>query len=131
MRVLLLVGCICGLNVGCQAFSLTESYCDLIDHVNDRYPTPVDDCYHVELDLQRIGRRDWCQSPWTGMCRRACRSHPPYPQDVLERPKHVIPGLPSASVGDAATSLDGGLEGEQMPAEGYVPPVPAPAAEPL
>ena len=55
MRIAAMLITSCLLSVGCQTMSLTEKYCDCIDRINDRYPTPIDDCYHVEFDLQRIG----------------------------------------------------------------------------
>lgn len=46
---------------GCQCCGVTERYADLIDDVSDCKPT-LDRFYHAELDLNRIGKPDWCRS---------------------------------------------------------------------
>ena len=133
MRVAVMLIITSTLSVGCQAMKYTEKYCDCIDGINDSYPTPIDDCYHVELDLQRIGRRDWCASDYTGWCRRACRVHPPYPIEVRKRPSYSTQGaIPTPAPGEPGRlTPDNAYEESVNPdLELTVPPPPAPGVDP-
>jgi len=64
---------------GCQCCACTEHLGDVADLVSSR------ECrgeyfYHPELDLTRIGRRDWCQSRinrWLCPCRCNCEADCP------------------------------------------------------
>lgn len=61
---------------GCQCSPLTAKYADLIDDISDQ-PFRLDPLYIPALDVNRIGRPDWCQCPlnrlWCGYgCRNCC-----------------------------------------------------------
>jgi len=62
MKIPVLASMLAGLLTGCQCCSLSEPYADLIDNVSDQKIT-LDALYNPELDLQRIGKPDWCRSP--------------------------------------------------------------------
>lgn len=124
MKPLLPAFILCASLIGCQTCDWTESYCDHIDVENDLHPTCGDDLYHPSLDLTRIGRRDWCQTRMGGLFRRACRAHPPYPQEVYQYPDYGL----AASVVQPERHATGDYD-PAAPDDG-LPPAPAPLLEP-
>jgi len=61
MRIPVLIAFVALFLTGCQCCRLSEPYADLIDDISDR-PVTLDALYNPELDLQRIGKPDWCRS---------------------------------------------------------------------
>lgn len=68
------IGLVCLIGAsGCQCCALFDCYADVIDHVSESSPR-FDCLYHPSLDLNRIGKPDWCQCPVNRLlCHRACR----------------------------------------------------------
>jgi hypothetical protein len=125
MRIPVLSAIVAGLLTGCQCCSLSEPYADLIDNVSDQKLT-LDALYNPELDLQRIGKPDWCRSPlnrWLCRGRDCCSGgqggydpHCGWPQGAAAHPSRPaeLPLVPAA---------------ESKPDESQIPPEPS-APEP-
>lgn len=77
LKLLLLSG-LAGLT-GCQCCALTEHYACLIDRISD-HEHAKERFYHPELDLNRIGRPDWCSCRLNRLlCPCACSRVRPLP----------------------------------------------------
>lgn len=75
-RLLVVVACLFAavLLSGCQCSPLTAKYADVIDDIND-HPFQMDPLYVPTLDVNRIGRPDWCQSRLNRLwCSFGCRN---------------------------------------------------------
>jgi len=76
--LLVLAGVCVGLS-GCQCCALTEHYASLIDCISD-HEHAMERFYHPELDLNRIGRPDWCRCPLNrALCPCVCDRIRPAP----------------------------------------------------
>ena len=116
--------------VGCQCIPLTEHYCDVIDEIND-HECCGERLYYAPLDLQRIGKADWCKcrlNRWLcpSCCRRACyiEAHRDYSKEyghIWSAPtiKSSTPAPPPAPNADPNSMYD---EPERLDS---LPPAPA------
>ena len=61
------------LMTGCQCCSWTEAYSNDIDDFSDNHKLCLDHYYDATLDLNRIGKPDWCRSETNRkLCRLGC-----------------------------------------------------------
>ena len=102
---------------GCQCCALTNHYACLIDRISDHEHTK-ERFYHPELDLNRIGRPDWCQCRVNRvLCGCACNRVRPLPCEYVVCRETGVGGANHVTHPDWSESDESEDDRDQMPGE--------------